>query len=226
MALDDQQSSTKPAAMLHNATDYSIHDCSFMSRTKDESLHAQRQTDILQAAARVFKAKGFHLARTEDICAEAKLSAGTLFRHFPDKRSMILAIMEIEFEQYKTDVQQLATKDGIQWLAHVRANDLIELMQPKGFDLGADSWLEMARDPADKQRLQVFDKQLRHTLSKELKRGQADGWVRPSLECEGAATLILALFTGLSFEHELGLTHEPKATAKALADLVSGFLLI
>jgi TetR/AcrR family transcriptional regulator, repressor for uid operon len=197
-----------------------------MSRTKDESLHAQRRTDILQAAAQVFKAKGFHLARTEDICTVARLSAGTLFRHFPDKRSMILAIMAIEFEQYKTDIQQLATRDGIQWLAQVDAKDLIELLQPKGFDLGADSWLEMARDPTGKRHLQAFDKQLRQTLSKELKRGQADGWVRPSLECEGAATLILALFSGLSFEHELGLAHDHKATAKALSDLVSSFLLL
>lgn len=196
-----------------------------MSRTKDESLHAQRRADILQAAAQVFKAKGFHLARTEDICSAANLSAGTLFRHFPDKRSMIMAIMEIEFEQYKTDIQQLATKQGIQWLAQIGPDDLIALLQPKGFDLGTDSWLEMARDPEGKQRMQTFDKKLHQTLSKELKRGQVDGWVRPSLDCAGAATLILALFAGLSFDHELGLALEPKATARALADLVSGFVL-
>jgi TetR/AcrR family transcriptional regulator, repressor for uid operon len=196
-----------------------------MPRTKDESLHAQRRADILQAAAQVFKAKGFHLARTEDICVAANLSAGTLFRHFPDKRSMILAIMEIEFEQYKNDIQQLATKDGIQWLAQIAPNDLIELLQPKGFNLGTDSWLEMARDPEGRQRMLAFDKKLRQTLSKELARGQADGWVRPSLDCVGAANLILALFSGLYFDHELGLNLEPKATARALADLVSGFIL-
>jgi TetR/AcrR family transcriptional regulator, repressor for uid operon len=196
-----------------------------MPRTKDESLHAQRRTDILQSAAKVFKAKGFHGARTEDICTSANLSAGTLFRHFPDKRSMILAIMDIEFEQYKAEVQQLACKEGIQWLAQMGPNDFIELMRPSAFDLGSDSWLEMARDPMTRQRMLDFDKKLRQTLSKELRRGQADGWVRPSLECVGAANLMLALFSGLYFDHELGLTLEPKATAHALADLVRGFLL-
>lgn len=196
-----------------------------MPRTKDESLHAQRRTDILHAAAQVFKAKGFHLARTEDICAAADLSAGTLFRHFPDKRSMILAIMEIEFEQYKTDVKRLASKEGIQWLSQVGTKDLAELLQPRGFDLGADSWMEMARDLEGRKRLLEFDRKLRQSLSKELRRGQAEGWVRPSLDCVGAANLLLALLSGLFFDHELGMDLEPAATARALADLVSTFVL-
>jgi TetR/AcrR family transcriptional regulator, repressor for uid operon len=197
-----------------------------MPRTKDETLRELRRYDILLAAAQVFKAKGFHLARTEDICATAKLSAGTLFRHFPDKRAMILAIMETEFEQYKVDLQQLATKDGIHWLAQVGPNDLLELMQPKGFNLGADSWLEMARDPDGKQRMAVFDKQMRQALTKVLVLGQVEGWVRPSLDCLGAASLILALLSGLALDHDLGLAVEPKATASALADLVSTFILL
>jgi TetR/AcrR family transcriptional regulator, repressor for uid operon len=197
----------------------------FMSRTKNESLHVQRRADILQAAAQVFKSKGFHLARTEDICLAANLSAGTLFRHFPDKRSMIMAIMETEFEQYKNDVQQLATREGIQWLAQIDASDLTKLLQPKGFDLGADSWLEMTRDPEARQRILAFDKKLRRTLAKELLRGQLDGWVRQSLDCQGAANLILALFSGLYFDHELGFSIEVKPTARALADLIGSFIL-
>ena len=45
-----------------------------MARPKNEKLEIQRREEILQAAARVFRAKGFHLARTEDICTEAETS--------------------------------------------------------------------------------------------------------------------------------------------------------
>jgi AcrR family transcriptional regulator len=196
-----------------------------MARTKNEALHAQRQEEILEAAARVFRAKGFHLARTEDICSEAGLSAGTLFRHFADKRSMIMAIADIEFEGYRADLEQLATPEGIRWLAQIKPAELKQLLQPKGFQLGTDSWLELARDEEGRKRLLAFDKKLRQTFSAALRRGQADGWVRQSLDCDGATALVLALFSGLLFDSELGFPVDAKATARAMADLFGGFIL-
>lgn len=43
---------------------------------------------MLASAARVCREKGFQGARTEEICAEAGVSPGTLFRYFPGKRAM------------------------------------------------------------------------------------------------------------------------------------------
>ena len=197
-----------------------------MPRTKDTSLHDQRREEILRAAACVFKAKGFHLARTEDICAEAALSAGTVFRYFPNKRAMIMAIAEIEFERYKQEISLLATKDGLQWLTRITAAELSELLLPTAFDLGADSWLELARDAESKKRLLAFDKKMRATLAQELARGQAEGWVRKSLDPIGAANVILAVFSGLDFDHDIGATIELRATARALADLFRNFILV
>ena len=197
-----------------------------MPRTKDTSLHDQRREEILRAAACVFKAKGFHLARTEDICAEAALSAGTVFRYFPNKRAMIMAIAEIEFERYKQEISLLATKDGLQWLTRITAAELSELLRPTAFDLGADSWLELARDAEGKKRLLAFDKKMRATLAQELARGQAEGWVRKSLDPIGAANVILAVFSGLDFDHDIGATIELRATARALADLFRNFILV
>lgn len=196
-----------------------------MTRTKDEKLHALRRDEILQAAARVFKAKGFHLARTEEICAEAGLSAGTVFRHFASKQEMILAITEIELAHYKAEVQKMATKDGLRWLSRIRAAGLAELLRPTAFDLGADSWLELARDPQAKAHWLSFDAEVRATLSQALKRGQAEGWVRKSLDPVGAANLILAMLSGLFFDADFGAAIEPKATAKALSAFFSTFIL-
>jgi hypothetical protein len=111
-------------------------------------------------------------------------------------------------------------------LAQVGAAHLLELMQPKGFNLGADSWLEMARDPHGQQQMATLNQQLRDTLTKVLLRGQAEGWVRPQLNCLGAASLILALLSGLAFDYELGLASEAAATASALADMVTSFILL
>jgi AcrR family transcriptional regulator len=196
-----------------------------MARTKDEALLEQRREEILRAAARVFKAKGFHLARTEDICAEAGLSAGTVFRHFRDKRAMINAIAEMELEHYKDEIRRIATKTELERLTRITASELDALMRPTEFDLGADSSLELACDVASRKRVLTFEKKLRVALAQELARGQAEGWVRKSLDCRGTATVILAVFTGLAFDQEIGAAFESGPTAKALADLFRKFIV-
>lgn len=197
-----------------------------VARTKDEQLHKRRRKDILLAAARVFKAKGFHLARTDDICAEAGLSAGTVFRYFETKQHMIEAIAQIELESYQGAWRTLACKSGLEWLGKLTEEGLKDLLRPTEYDLSADSWLELARHEAGRAQLLEFDNQLRTTLTRELKRGQKAGWVRPSLCCAGTANILLAIFTGLQFDTEISGKVDTAATARALADLVSNHLLL
>ena len=195
-----------------------------MARIKDDSLHEKRQEEILLAAARIFKMKGFHAARTEDICAEAGLSAGTVFRYFPDKRAMITAIAVRELEQHQCEIQQLATKEGLQWLTNVTEKELSELLRPTVYDLGADSWLELIRDEAGRKQLLSIDKKLRAMLAAELLKGQKEGWVRKSLDPQGAANVILAVFSGLALDQEIGASTGNAATAAAMSALFSHFI--
>jgi TetR/AcrR family transcriptional repressor of nem operon len=46
---------------------------------------------ILDAAMTVFRARGYAATRVEDICAEAGLTKGGFFHHFPDKPSVALS---------------------------------------------------------------------------------------------------------------------------------------
>jgi TetR/AcrR family transcriptional regulator, repressor for uid operon len=195
-----------------------------MARTKDDSLHERRQEEILLAAARVFKTKGFHAARTEDICTEAGLSAGTVFRHFPDKRAMIAAIAGRELEHFQREVQRLATREGLQWLTRITEKELAELLRPTVYDLGADSWLELVRDEAGREQLLATDQKMRATLAAELSRGQREGWVRESLDPQGTANVMLAVFSGLALDQEIGARTETAATAAALSALFSHFI--
>jgi TetR/AcrR family transcriptional regulator, repressor for uid operon len=196
-----------------------------MPRTRDIQLHDQRRQDILAAAARVFKAKGFHLARTSDICDEAGLSAGTVFRHFATKREMILAIAQMEFETYQSVVAQLASRDGLEALGRIDSAGLADLLRPTVFALGADSWLELTRDPDGHARMLAFDRELRETLTEMLRKGQSAGWVQPGINPAGAANLLMALVSGLNYDVEIGAEVDLRDTAQALADFVTRNLL-
>ena len=53
-----------------------------------------RETSILEAAKKVFLAKGLIAATIDDIAAEAELGKGTLYRHYRSKEDIMLAINE------------------------------------------------------------------------------------------------------------------------------------
>lgn len=197
-----------------------------MARTRNDLLHEQRQEHILLAASRVFKRKGFHGARTEDICSEGGLSAGTVFRYFPDKQSMISAIAQREIEHYQAELERLATREGLQWLSQMGKSDLTDLLKPSNYDLGADAWLELSRSEVWRTRLHAVDRKLRRTFATALQRGQKEGWVRPELDPTGAANIILALISGLMFDRELGIDIISRSTATAFADLLQRFVQI
>lgn len=196
-----------------------------MARKIDPELNAQRRAEILLGASRIFKEKGFHGARTEEICAEAGVSPGTLFRYFPDKRSIILAIVEIEYEQYTRDVLRLACRDGLYWLRDIRGDDLLALIRPSEFNLCADSWLELARDPERSGQLLEKDRLLRGIVVDALERGKQEGWVRSSVNSIGMANLMMAIFCGLIVDQQQGIQIDLDATARALGDFLKSILV-
>jgi len=53
-----------------------------------------KQKELLEAALRVMSKKGYSGSRTRDIAHEAGVSEATLFKHFPTKRHILIAIME------------------------------------------------------------------------------------------------------------------------------------
>jgi TetR/AcrR family transcriptional repressor of nem operon len=52
------------------------------------------KTRLLDATLKVVRAKGYHAARIEDVCAEAGLTKGSFFHHFKGKDDLALAAVE------------------------------------------------------------------------------------------------------------------------------------
>ena len=196
-----------------------------MARPKNEKLEILRREEILQAASRVFRAKGFHLARTEDICTEAKTSAGTLFRYFKSKKEIIEAIVEAEMKANDEDLLVLAQRQPVEGLAKLTADELQEMLRPGGYGLATESWLELSRSPDGRKQLAASSAKLEAALGALLAQGQAEGWVRRDLNAKGAASLLLILYTGVQFDADLGMDIDYEASALAISDLIKSFIL-
>ena len=59
-----------------------------MPKVTEEHLEARR-TQILDAALACFSRNGFHQTTMHDICSEAGLSPGAVYRYFDSKEAMI-----------------------------------------------------------------------------------------------------------------------------------------
>src|SRR5262245_12242237 len=51
------------------------------------------RTAILDAAEAVFEARGFHVARIQDIAAHAGVAVGTVYNHFDQKEDIVRALV-------------------------------------------------------------------------------------------------------------------------------------
>src|SRR5918993_1196386 len=63
-------------------------------RRASAQLQSDRREEILNAAQACFARAGFHQTSMQEICAEAGMSPGNLYRYFPSKESLIAGIAE------------------------------------------------------------------------------------------------------------------------------------
>ncbi|MDP2849370.1 MAG: TetR/AcrR family transcriptional regulator [Humidesulfovibrio sp.] len=196
-----------------------------MARPKNEQLHEDRRLQILKAAAEVFRTKGFHASRTEEICSTAKMSAGTLFRYFRDKEEIIATIAEMEFEMYYEKSKMLFTRDGFEYLASIDGEGMRQLWGPVGLGLGLDSWLELYRSEKYAAQYKAKDATLRLQLADALRCGQSEGWVRQMLNPDHAAQIIIALCSGMLVEQQLDPGMDFEHMAGGLRGFVSSYIM-
>jgi AcrR family transcriptional regulator len=103
-----------------------------------------RRRQILDAAAGCFARNGFHRTSMQDIVKESGLSAGLIYRYFPGKEDMILAIVE---EWHTTRSAGLGTaSDPLDaYLGLLRAIAAPDAAPQR--NLGMQAWAETVREP-------------------------------------------------------------------------------
>jgi AcrR family transcriptional regulator len=63
-------------------------------KTVDERDDGNRRRELVHAAARLFRRKGFDATSTRDIAAAAGMQSGSPFYHFKSKQALLYAVME------------------------------------------------------------------------------------------------------------------------------------
>src|SRR6266496_1841977 len=151
-----------------------------MPKVLPEYLQTRRR-EILDAAAACFARHGFHQASMQDICSEADLSPGAVYRYFRSKEEIIEAMCERNTVEDAETVRIAVDTDNTQ----DAFNELTRI-----FLLGVQDHESCALS------LQLLAEAPRNTTIFESV-GQARGEFNPSLEAEAVAHVMCSLYMGL-----------------------------
>ncbi len=74
----------------------------------DQSVH---RDDIIQAAAEVLQRNGYEAATMKDIAASVNLTAASLYHHFRNKDTLLLAVLELGLDAVTQQIEAIAASD-------------------------------------------------------------------------------------------------------------------
>lgn len=168
-----------------------------MARLPDPLLADRRRRQILDAAITCFRARGFHQATMQEICAAADISAGALYRYFSSKAEIIAAIAEDKHAD--SDVVLLnASRSGpvIDALSRI-ARDFFQKFEDGDGALIAEIFAEAIRDDAVAAPLrQINDMSVKY-CTEAIKAAQDRDEIDKKLDASTAANTLFAAIEGI-----------------------------
>jgi AcrR family transcriptional regulator len=178
---------------------------------------------ILVSAAGMFANFGYNGVSTRDIAAGAGVNEVTIYRHYPRKRDLYVAVLDAELQQVKLRGDWLAriaeARDAktalartfeLIWATLSNRQDLVRLMQYCSLEMGDDI------DPLLRKHLGELVEVIARYLEPWVNKGE--------LRCSSAKTLVLSLVAIILSHRTLhrlfaGDGSSPEALFKAYAEL-------
>jgi AcrR family transcriptional regulator len=162
--------------------------------TQPRSISEKRRQELVQAAYSQIAARGFEGLRTREVAAEVGVNIATLHYYFPTKESLIRGVLEHAMDRFRSTLAPHGSPAD-QLRNHLRAvRDLLR-DEPELGSVMAELALRSARDESI-QAIVTETFEAWYTIMRGLlRRGVREGKLRPELDSEGVAALIIATLT-------------------------------
>ena len=170
-----------------------------MPKVSQQYLDARRE-HILSAARRCFLRDGFHSTSMQDLFAEAGLSSGAVYRYFPSKEDMIIAIAAENIQDVLAMISAVATHQPGRSVGAVMA-DLLAMVRAKHDEdelagLAVLTWAEALRNPALATQFTDLLRQMRTTLATVVRGHQKAGELPTDVTAEALAAVLMSIVPG------------------------------
>jgi TetR/AcrR family transcriptional regulator, repressor for uid operon len=171
---------------------------------------AERRTAILDAAERCFVQHGFHRATMQDLARMAGMSVGNLYRYFPAKDAVVLALAERDRAEA---ARHFCDEDVELWpaLAHLIRHFLVEAPREKAVLL-VEVWAEATRNPTIAAMIARFDAENHAWIAEGLRTAAA----LTDAEVEDLVDRIHVEVQGIHIARALSAAYDPRPAVDRL----------
>ena len=176
---------------------------------------------VLDAAIACFTRSGFHGTSMHELCTEAGMSPGALYRYFPSKEAIIIAIVE---EERAARASLLACLDdapsfveGLAAMGHCLFSGEMPMVC---VELGPEISAEASRNPVLKAKFDEVEDEMTQAIQRAFLAAQARGEIDPAIDADAALLMINAIGDGLLLRQRLEPELPLAAMMPALGDLI------
>jgi AcrR family transcriptional regulator len=168
-----------------------------MSATKQAQPRADRRSALVLAAYRQIAARGFEGLRTREVAAEVGVNIATLHYYFPTKEKLIEGVVEHAMRRFQSTLEPHGTSTD-QLRNYLRAVRRLVKEEPELGAVMGELALRSGRDPALAGTMEQMYEIWHRTVRGLLKRAAKEGNLRPDLDTDEVAAIIVATLTGVS----------------------------
>jgi len=164
-----------------------------------ERRREQTRRHLLDAAAAVFAARGYHGASLDEVAAAAGFTKGAVYSNFKNKEDLFVAVLEDRMAGQIAAVERVlaGTKPS-----EAQMGEILDLISTTEFDpgwgvLNLEFFLYAARNPAARELLAAQLRRTRDAVERMVAREHERAGARDDIPPRAFATIALALFAGL-----------------------------
>lgn len=186
---------------------------------------------LLRAAEQLFSRRGYDTSSIAEIAERAGVGVSTLYHHFPDKRALLLALVdewsdrELARGRMELDAVRTSVADLRSAVRSYLASRYRTVREDGGLTLLLRSLGE--HDPEIRSRLERLDQIVAERVRDLISYGQAQGVVRPEVDPIPAALLIRHALRGAATEVLANRLPEadPERVLDSLTDMIARYLV-
>ena len=185
---------------------------------------SDRRAEILAAAERCFVRSGFHGASMQDICAEAGMSPGNLYRYFPSKEALMAGIAERDRAEVGREFASADLSRGLFAVLEGMAHHHFAVRPTEQVLLCTEVMAEARRNAEIARISSSFDADVKKWLIDLLRAAAERGDISNDIDLEGVVTMLMIIADGVWWRRALDPDFDPASVIPIFIDIARHML--